>query len=783
MTFQEKSVHRSHAKLWLLSATALGCLISPVTASAQSAAATKTVSAQTDAAAATLPEVVVTASRKSEALSRVPISVAAYTQERMDAQGVRNITDITRLTPGLALTPGTQDLGGTSQTISIRGISSTVGASTTGIYIDDTPIQQRSLGNASSNTFPQVFDLDRVEVLRGPQGTLFGAGAEGGAVRFITPQPSLTHFGGYARSELASTSGGALSYEAGAALGGPIVKDVLGFRASGWYRSDGGYIDRVDPFTSATVKKNANSVGSYVGRLAFKWQPVDRFTATLSVFAQQIKADDASSFFVALSNPGNSRFANPRVVPDTSKDRFTLPSLNLQYDGSGFSAISTTSYFARNVDRTVDYTDYISALLLGGPGRYAPGEYSSAEVDDSQRDFTQELRLQSNGSGPFTWVVGAFYSQSKQTAFQHNLDPFLNTALARLGRGPFPLLNGNSLFDTHARSEDTQTAAFAQVDYRVFDKLKLTAGLRYAKVDLSAARVSTGPVAGAGGVNFSTGRSETPVTPKFGLSYQADPNALLYATVAKGYRIGGVNGPQNSLCASALASIGLSSSPATYQSDHVWSYEGGAKVNLANGRLRVDASAFDIEWKNIQQNITLSSCGSGFVTNLGSARSTGFDLSVDFRPIDNLTLGATVGYANARLTSTTLGTNVSYGNNGDKIGGPPWTWTLSAEYSLPVGDQDSAYLRSDYQHVGAGPTKDYSVFGVDPLVPPSQAYDQLSLRLGVRRERLDLSVFVNNLLDQAPRLSLVRYPSTFLTNFQETTLRPRTIGVTLSDHF
>ena len=754
----------------------------PTSAQAQDTAMSAKQPATADAGAAqsspsTPNDIVVTATRQSERSSRVPISIAAYTQQRMDAQGVRNITDIARLTPGLALTPGTQDLGGTSKTISIRGISSNVGASTTGIYVDDTPIQQRSLGNASSNVFPQVFDLDRVEVLRGPQGTLFGAGAEGGAVRFITPQPGLSKYSGYARSEVAFTDGGAPSYEFGAAVGGPIVQDKLGFRISGWYRRDGGYIDRVDPTTSAVVDKNANTNTSYVVRGALKWALTDNLSATVSVLRQQIEADDASSFYVAYSDPSKDRFANPRVIPNTSRDRFTLPSLNLQYDGSTVSVISTTSYFARNVDRVVDYTDYLSALLLGGLNRFPSGQYSDAVVDDSQRSFSQELRVQSNGTGRLHWVIGRFYSRSIQKAFQYNYDPYLNAIRTSLGLPAFNLLNGNSLFETNARSVDKQIAGFAQVDYTILDGLKLTGGLRYAKTDLSATRVSTGPVAGAG-TNFTTGQAEHPLTPKAGISYQANADMLFYASVAKGYRIGGVNGPQNALCSSALAGLGLTSSPTTYKSDSVWSYEGGAKLNAAGGKVHFEASVFNIDWRNIQQNVTLAACGSGFVTNLGKARSTGFDIAVDLHPTSRITLGATLGYANVRLTETTVSSaGLSYGNKGDKIGGPPWTWTVAGEYSLPIGDRRHAYARVDYQHVGQGHTIDTTVVGVDPAVPPSQAYDQVSLRVGGRIQGLDLSIFVNNLLNQAPRLSYVRYPNAY-ANFQETTLRPRTIGIT-----
>ena len=216
-------------------------------------------------------EIVVTATRQAQSISKVPQSITAFNEQALDARGVKGMADITRLTPGIELNPNGF---GTQADISIRGISSQVGAATTGIYIDDTPIQTRIVGYSATNTYPDVFDLDRVEVLRGPQGTLFGAGSEGGTIRFITPAPSLTRYSAYARSEVSGTEHGDPSYEAGLAVGGPIVQDVLGFRASLWARHDGGYVDRIDQdpeLTHPSVEKNANWDDTVVGRLALTW--------------------------------------------------------------------------------------------------------------------------------------------------------------------------------------------------------------------------------------------------------------------------------------------------------------------------------------------------------------------------------------------------------------------------------------------------------------------------------------------------------------------------------
>ena len=226
------------------------------------------------APSAGLEEIVVTATRREESISKVPISITALNQDALDQKGIRDFSEMVRFTPGVSI-----DTSGTNA-ISIRGISSSGGAGTTGIYIDDTPIQMRALGFNPDDTLPKTFDLDRVEVLRGPQGTLFGAGSEGGTVRYIMTQPSTTAESTYARAELGFTQHGAPSYEAGLAHGGPLVDGVLGYRASVWFREDAGWINRVDPTTGATTEKNANHGQTVALRLAFLYQPVDNVKIT-----------------------------------------------------------------------------------------------------------------------------------------------------------------------------------------------------------------------------------------------------------------------------------------------------------------------------------------------------------------------------------------------------------------------------------------------------------------------------------------------------------------------
>jgi outer membrane receptor protein involved in Fe transport len=262
-------------------------------------------------------------------------------------------------------------------------------------------------------------------------------------------------------------------------------------------------------------------------------------------------------------------------------------------------------------------------------------------------------------------------------------------------------------------------------------------------------------------------------------------DTLLYVSAAKGYRIGGINGPQLSFCDSTLAQIGLTSTPASYRSDSLWSYEGGIKSKLLGGHLSIAASVFDIEWKNMQQLVSIAACKGSFIVNIGTARSNGFDLSADIRVTPNLKLGASVGYADARLTQGFNGTPDASGSpsyfarKGDKVGGPPLTATLSGDYEQQIFEDDKAYLHLDYEYVSRGPVIDYSIFGADPLSRRSDDYGQLNARVGVQMRGADVSMFVNNMLDSSPILSHERGSLGPTDNlFTATTIRPRTIGVT-----
>ena len=301
---------------------------------------------------AVLEEVVVTATRHEENLRKVAISVTALTQEALDLRGIKDIQDVARFTPGIEV-----DNSGTNN-ISIRGIASSGGAGTTGIYIDDTPIQMRALALNPDEALPKSFDLDRVEVLRGPQGTLFGAGSEGGTVRYITTQPSLTRTSVYSRSEVSTTQGGDPSYESGVAVGGPLIDGTLGARATVWYRHDGGWIDLVDPTTLATTDRNANYDNTLLIRVAALWAASDNWAVTPGIYYQDRYRNNFESYWPILSNPGSDHYVSADPTKRTFPDTFYLPSLKVEGDFGAFRLISNTSYYHRKDTSGYEGTEY-----------------------------------------------------------------------------------------------------------------------------------------------------------------------------------------------------------------------------------------------------------------------------------------------------------------------------------------------------------------------------------------------------------------------------------------
>ncbi len=757
-------------------------------------------------------EITVTATRRASSISRVPLSVSAYSQQTLDMKGARTIEDVVRFTPGVAFDP-------VSNNVSIRGIDSEAGAGTTGIYIDDTPVQIRNLGFNAENSLPELFDLDRVEVLRGPQGTLFGAGSEGGTVRYITPQPGLENYTAYVRSDVAASADGSPDYEFGAALGGPLIKDKLAFRVSVSHETDGGYLDHVDYRTNDLTDTNTNTTGINVYRAAVTAVPVENLILTPSFLYQERLQADTDEYFEGLSNPaaGVYRTNEPEYIRDN--DRFYLPALNMRYEAGPVEFISNTSYLHRDnltgyqgTDYNLSYystfldssSPYSPLLLPTGINPALPYYVSPSRITNNQRNFTQELRAQSDDPfARFVWTVGGFYQHNDQLSSEQIEDPIANNLfLPVFGETIEDFfgapLYGKDSYINQTNSTDEQLAAFADGTVRIWRGIKFDAGVRYAHTHYSFTNFADGSQNG-GPTSGSGGKSENPITPKFTLSWQIDPRDLVYVTWAKGFREGGANAPVPAeACAQDFANFGIAQAPESYNSDTVKSWEIGTKNRFLDDRLELALSAYTIDWDNIQQNVLLPICGIQYTTNLGRAVSRGFDAQATIYPVRGLSIDTAFGFTDAHYTVNSYaggGAGASLiASAGDTLGNPgtpgepDWKASIGVQYSVPrdlftlLGGRP--YGRIDYQYTG--PPKGTETFrdplsaSFDPGYARTAASNYVSLRTGVVIGRgTNLSLFVNNLFNATPRLTQL-HETLGSPLYTDSTLRPRYVGIMLT---
>jgi iron complex outermembrane recepter protein len=774
-----------------------------------------------------LQEITVTATRHEESLSKVPISVTALTQEAMDLRGIKDFQDIVRFTPGVNV-----DNSGTNN-ITIRGIASTGGAGTTGIYIDDTPIQIRGTAFNPDDALPKAFDIDRVEVLRGPQGTLFGAGSEGGTVRYITTQPSLTKNSFYSREEVSYTQGGSINYEAGIGAGGPLIENTLGARLTVWYRRDGGYIDLIDPVSLATVQKNANFDETVLYRLAFIYAPSDQLTITPSIYYQDRYRNQVEDYWPLYSNPSKDQFFTADPSQRSDPDRFYLASMKVEGNLGFAKLISNTSYFHRTEQTGYEGTlynlgFYQSAVFLGastpfplldGTGLHLPAgatDYRSPNsIDNGQQNITQEIRLQSaDTTSPLFWTAGVFFSTDRQTYLEQIHDPLLNElTMAAIGL-PYTSLfvdPGTGLSVTYdprfptdsyflqTKATDKQYALFAEGTYAFSDQYKLTLGARYSRIKFTNDSLTGGPQLYLPPQTVNVAQTENSFTPKVSFSFQQDPRNLYYATYAKGFRPGGANNPvPQAACAPDFQTFGITESPPTFRSDTVNSFEVGAKNNIDN-RVKIASSIYYIRWNNIQQSVLPPTCQITFIANLGTAVAKGGDIQAEIALTDNFTAEIATGYTSARYTQDSkfspgeLKPIVSAGDaivgqSGEPPGQPgaPFTFTLGLEYKFNLFDlpsfvrvDDEYASRNKWPSAAQDPGTLQNSLGFYPLSSTNLA----SARAGMTFGNWQAAAFVDNLTDThtVSNYNFSIYPGNNITRLErQYTFRPRTIGLTIT---
>jgi len=810
-----------------------------------------------------LEEVVVTATRREDPINRVPMSITAFTADSLAAQSVKSISDLRLITPGLGLSFGNLNPGlasGQDTNISLRGVAALAGAATTGVYIDDVPTHKSSgQGSGFGATYPKLFDIERVEVLRGPQGTLYGGSTMGGAVRFITPSPSLTDYSGNAKAEFAYTETGEPSYEAGVAAGGPIIADKLGFRVTAWARREGGYMDHVSRFSGRTLARDTNDVDSNMVRAALAWAPVDAALITASILWQEDRRKDTDQYWFdtpAINAPaigfnanGRQCFAVPvtncaRVLPahtygpydrfgpgkngeqyydpttgleqpilQPRTDKFFLPSLTLDYDFASVAFKSITAYQAAHIDG-VNSNGY----RTGSPAGVGVVVYPANELYTFPQAWTlnyflnthygisQEFRLLSQGSGPFSWITGLWYFRDRVHYSQNNRLNIEEELQAVQGVTPqqffgFPLLNHNDYGTAASYVRQENYAAYLDVNYALTDKLKLQAGVRYSRDEVDNTFILTGAynrgnavatVANGGLVTGSL--SDSSVTPKVGVTYQINDRDMVYATAAQGYRVGGYQSLVLMAlpgCQAVLQQLNLTTPSPAYEGDSVWTYEVGSKLRAVDGRVQLNASVYRTDWSDIQTLLNIPGCGQ-YTDNAASAQIQGVDLDAAVK-LGRLTLSAAVGYIDAKYTSAVFLPTLSGGTQtaileDDRLTGvPEWSATAGVRYDFLLAADAEAYVRFDYQYQrGVYRTTGPGTTGYSPDLYAAEPFRYGNAGMGVKYgSQLEFLLTAKNLFNSDKPTMLVGGSSATRTSpvFFGQTFRPREFAFTALYHF
>jgi iron complex outermembrane receptor protein len=731
-----------------------------------------------------LETISVTAQKRTEDVKDVPISISVFSGEQLQAHQISSLDDIARSVPDLAIT-GIGNTGNTGMAnYAIRGVSSTsgpstVGQQTVGVYLDDVSMSTPT-GATVGATALKFFDVNHVEVLRGPQGTLYGASSMGGTIRFVSNEPNLLTLGGTSLATVSGTDHGGLNYVAQGVVNAPLITDTLALRVGGQITRDSGYITENDPFTG-TSTPHFNEENSGVIRTSLKYVSQDGSLYILpAVYLQRVNAYGPNTFI-----PG-THFSADYYVPQVSRDDVFIPSLTIQKDFGWASITSASNYFSRNYTGTIDGTANLEQPAFGFAW---PTPF---QLPTKVTQVAEELRLTSKSmqeSGlPISWIAGTYAASNHTT-----LGNFLNIAgdysafqqqlINALGADAASAIStfGTNLYSQVSHARITQYSGFGEFSYSPVKPLVATAGVRYLVAHETADNASDGFYNG-GPSSYSQKTNSHAVTPKIALKYSIDDSTSVYGNVVKGFRLGGTNLPVptdpttgvGAGCQADLQAIGLSAAPLSYQPDSIWSYELGAKSSLFGNRVAVDAAAFHIKWSQVQQDILLQApqtCGFDFVANVGQAKSDGVDYEVRAKVTSQLTTTLAGNVTHAIITHSVAGTGAS---DGSWLNGVPrWTLSAGADYSLPISTVPTVFTVDGHW---VGP----SHLGFDPTSPifNQPEYFVLDASVGAQFDQWRLSLFGKNVLNQNKTIQRV-------TNapYYGMTVRPLTVGISLDTSF
>jgi iron complex outermembrane recepter protein len=791
---------------------ALTCTTLPLLAQESEEAAEEEAAEEASEQGVYAEEVTVTARKREESLEDVPFSIAAPTEEVLKERGAESLEDVAANVAGFTV----QDLGPGQSQVAMRGVSAgqivrdQPGVKEqVGVYLDESVI---SLSLFTPDI--DLFDMSRVEVLRGPQGTLFGSGSLSGTVRYITNQPQLGETDTVVDLQTGVVDDGEVGGHAKVAYNAPMGERAA-MRITAYYDALPGSIDAVQPDLSTDDDVNGGNRSG--ARLAFRFEPNENVTVTPRVIYQEVERDGWNRIdaYNILANP----FTTTRPAVDLGEreqfiqleeefsDEFLLVDLNAEFRfGDGLSLTSITSYTDRDVLVIRDAGALTSSITGGSIGLPEPVFTLDAPLidDTTAQVLTQELRL-AGARERLDWLVGAFYSTTDRDYGQALPVNGFETLTGIPTAGDFGAAR-DVLFFSDLSYELDQTALFGEATYAVTDRFDISGGVRF--YDFQEDRVQTfDGIFASPGTNVGSVEADG-LAPRILASYALTDDTTLNAQVSKGFRLGGINDPLNlPLCTPEdEATFGGRD---TWEDEELWNYEVGSKSRLMDGRATFNVAAFYMDISDLQATVNAGTCSSRVIFNVPEARSLGAELELGVQPSPWFDFAISASYTDSELRSTLTSTDmdgnvtvvsgIEEGNRLPTV--PEFQMAAAANYRWEIRETWAGYVTGVYQHVGSrytqigdqaagfgtvnllafeqgggatigGPlTRD--TFTFDPLLP---AYDVVNLRLGLLTETVDVSLFVNNVTDERALLALDQERGTlarvgFLTN------QPRTYGV------
>jgi iron complex outermembrane receptor protein len=719
--------------------------------------------AEKDNAQDAVQQVVVTAQKRAQTTIDVPQSMSVVSGDTLEKEQANSFADYIKLIPNLQLVQSTPGAG----RLVLRGLDTGGVSSTVAVYMDETPFGSSSglvNGAVLAGDF-DTFDMARVEVLRGPQGALYGASSLGGLVKFVTNTPETDHFLMRARVGAAAVDGGGTAYRTNLVVNTPL-SDTLAFRVSGSYDKQPGYIDSIGTAGSDRAD-DINSSRNYGGRASLMYTPSKDLSLRLTAVAQNILADapstiesDPQTLAMLYGRPTQSQF-----VPQYRNVNYRVYNATLNWNLGPASLTSSTSYSTQRQSFREDATTNLSALVEGALG-VANEMYLGQQTN--LKKVTQELRLSSNQPGMFDWLAGVYYTDEDGAILQGY------TAVAP---GTLTPLTGLPLLaDLSLNSKYREYAAFANTTVHFNERYDLDLGGRYSNNKQDARQIGDGILAG-GAADDSARSSEHVFTWSVAPKLKFDDRNAVYVRAAKGFRPGGPN---------VLPPNPPPGTPTTYQSDTVLSYEVGFKSLSKDGTLSFDVSAFHIDWKDIQLLAVVN--GFGVNTNGVGAKANGVEFSSTWRPVRNLRLTANGAYNNAKLDGST--SELVGGISGDRLPfSPKYSIGLSGDYRWTVGDTMPAYAGVSLRHVAeqsASFDNDFRVANGRQREVPS--YNVVDAHVGIELGSWTLEAYGKNLGNSraiTSTSSLTANGFNLYPNGAISTglITPRTIGLTLTKEY